>query len=89
MHSSVRFCLLALAALVTTNAFGEAIAKKHAGGGGGLNLFSDLFSALSGGDPPLVSPGKALKGRDTKIPIKGKHYVLGNDLEGLSCRLRL
>ena len=27
---------------------------------------------------------QALKGRETKMPINGKHYVLGNDIEGNS-----
>lgn len=48
-----------------------------------LRMIGSLMDLLGGGDAELISPEKALKGRDQKMPnIDGlKHYVLGNDLQ--------
>ena len=46
-------------------------------------MIGGILDLLSGGDPGMVSPDKALPGRKQKMPnITGlRHYVLGNDLE--------
>lgn len=40
-----------------------------------------LWNMFGGGDPPLIEPEKALKGRADKMAIPVKHYVLGNKMD--------
>jgi len=46
-------------------------------------MVSGILDLLSGGEPTMVTPDRALPGRKQKMPnIKGlRHYVLGNDIE--------
>lgn len=46
-----------------------------------LNLFDLFNSMVGGGEGGLIAPEKALKGRDRKIKVSGKHYVLGTNIE--------
>ena len=36
-----------------------------------------------GGSTSMVEPGRALPGREEKMPISAKHYVLGNPMDGV------
>ena len=48
-----------------------------------MRMIGSILDLLGGGNDDLISPDKALPGRNKKMPnISGsKHYVLGNDLE--------
>jgi len=46
-------------------------------------MIGGILDLLSGGEPTMVTPDRALPGRKQKMPnITGlRHYVLGNDIE--------
>jgi len=48
--------------------------------GGRPRMLGSLLDMLGGGDAAMVEPSKALPGRQQKMAIPDRHYVLGNKM---------